>query len=146
MNPNQTIEQLNEVLASKVDSMSNDISNITQKLTDSDSLLSAAKAELASFESFKAEAAKEKETLVAALAIAEEQLKTLQASNKTVEAKAASIVAACSADPVAISPNAETPAKAAQSILEQYNSLSGNERLAFLAANKKAIWAASFKK
>lgn len=146
MNPNQTIEQLNEVLASKVESMSNDMSNITQKLTDSDSLLSAAKAELASFESFKAEATKEKETLVAALAIAEEQLKTLQASNKTVEAKAASIVAACSADPVAISPNAETPAKAAQSILEQYNSLSGNERLAFLAANKKAIWAASFKK
>ena len=145
MNPNQTIEQLNEVLASKVESMSNDISNITQKLTDSDSLLSAAKAELASFESFKAEATKEKETLVAALAVAEEQLKTLQASNKTVEAKAASIVAACSADPVAISPNAETPAKAAQSILEQYNSLSGNERLAFLAANKKAIWAASFK-
>lgn len=145
MNPNQTIEQLNEVLASKVDSMSNDISTLTKKLADSDSLLTAAKAELASIEAFKAEASKEKETLVAALSIAEERIKTLEASNKTVEAKAASIVAACSADPAAISPNAETPAKAAQSILEQYNSLTGAERIAFLSANKKAIWEASFK-
>lgn len=138
-----TLETLNAALTTKVETFAVEIASKTKALEESEALLTAAKVELASFESFKASATAEKEQLTQALAEATQKLALLETENKSVEAKAAAIVAACSADPAAVSPALEGVAGPSGDILAKYNSLKGAERVEFFKANKQAIWRAS---
>lgn len=139
----ETLETLNAALTAKAETLSVEIATTKQALADSEALLSAAKVELAGFEAFKTAAAADKEKLTKALAEATEKLAKLETDNKGVEAKAAAIVAACSADPAAVSPAPEGVAGPSGDILAKYNSLTGAERIEFFKQNKQAIWKAS---
>lgn len=138
-----TIETLNAALTAKAETLSVEIATATKALADSEALLSAAKVELAGFEAFKTAAAAEKAQLTKALAEATEKLAKLETDNKSVEAKAAAIVAACSADPASVSPAPEAVAGPTGDILTKYNSLKGAERIEFFKQNKQAIWRAT---
>lgn len=94
----------------------------------------------AAFEVEKEKLAGEIATLSAALAAATEKVAGLEAAAKTAEEKATATVAACAAVPAEIS--AEAPKVNEKDVVAVYDSLTGQARIDFLNANKKAIWAA----
>lgn len=120
------------------------VESLNSKISESDKLLSEAAIALKSAEEAKAKAESENAANAAALVDALARIEKLEAVAAPAETQAAAIVAACKADPVNVSPAAESTAKTL-TVLEQYNALPAGSkaRLDFYKANKKAIWAAT---
>lgn len=133
-----------ETIEARLNAANAAVESLNAKVADSDKMLAEAAVELKAAHEAKAAAEAQNAANAAALADALARIEKLEASNKPAEVQAAAIVAACKSEPVNVSPASEEGSKPL-SIVEQYNALpvGSKERLAFYAANKKAIWAAN---
>lgn len=130
-----TLEQSHAALKAEFESIKVEAAANLAQLAEAQKALS----EIATISTERDTLKNEVAALAAALKEAAEKVAALEQSAKPVAAQAAAIVAACSADPAAISPDISNKASDTRSIAEQYDALEGAARLAFYKAHKAEL-------